>query len=345
MVSGKRLFILLAALFCIVPATARPDQPDAGLLARWDDDPHKDLRAVIVLRGGRIVAERYFNGETADTLHDIRSAGKSVTALLAGIAIDRGAISRVEDRLATYWPVSRGSPVGDVPLQDILTMRSGLDAFDEDPASPGNEDRMDEAPDPSAFLRAIPASGKPGLDYRYNSATAYAAGIMIAEATGEPMATFAGRTLFRPLGINRWKWDADASGYTKGQGNLYLTARDLGRIGEMVRNGGRHRGKQIVSAQWIAQMLMPRVAIAQADPYADSYGYFWYVKDWQIGGRTLRISFASGNGGNKIYIAPDLGLVVAITSSAYGHGYGQRRSQDILEAILKAEIDKRLSPL
>jgi len=78
------------------------------------------------------------------------------------------------------------------------------------------------------------------------------------------------------------------------------------------------------------------VAIGDADPYADGYGYLWYAKTHRVADRDVPVRFASGNGGNKIYIVPSYRLVVAITSSAYGRGYGQRRSQAILLAILAA---------
>jgi CubicO group peptidase (beta-lactamase class C family) len=76
--------------------------------------------------------------------------------------------------------------------------------------------------------------------------------------------------------------------------------------------------------------------IADRDPYADAYGYMWYVKRHMIGDRTVTVHFASGNGGNKIYVVPAHRMVVTITSSAYGRGYGQRRSQEILLRVLAA---------
>ena len=167
-----------------------------GVLAGFDHDEHPDLRGVIVLRDGRVVAERYYNGETPDTLHDIRSAGKSVTALLVGIAIDQGKIHDVDDVVSTYWPEARGSAIGDVPIRHVLTMRSGLAAFDEDASSPGNEDKLDVAPDPLAFLRSVPRADPPGSRYRYNSLTAYTAGVVVAKATGRSMADFARTSLF-----------------------------------------------------------------------------------------------------------------------------------------------------
>ncbi len=128
--------------------------------------------------------------------------------------------------------------------------------------------------------------------------------------------------------------ESDAAGYTKGQGNLSITARELATIGEMVRNDGTYRGHRIVSAAWLRAALAPKVTISGSDPYADGYGYFWYSKVQQIEGKPVPVSFASGNGGNKIYVVPSRHLVVAITSSAYGHGYGQRRSENILRAII-----------
>jgi CubicO group peptidase (beta-lactamase class C family) len=310
----------------------------ASVLVQWDQDPHPDLRGVVVLRNGRLVAQRYYNGADPAELHDVRSAGKSVTALLLGIAIDRRAIRSVDDPVERYWPAARDSAVGPVALRDLLTMRSGLAANDDDPASPGNEDRLDEAPDPLKLLLTVPRAESAGARYNYNSLTAYAAGVVVAEATRTRMDRFAERHLFAPLGIEQWRWDSDASGVTKGQGNLRLSTRSLAAIGEMVRNGGRAEGRQVISAHWIAEMLKPRVGIADADPFADGYGYFWYSKTYQIAGHDIRISFGSGNGGNKVYVVPACRLTVAITSAAYGRGYGQRRSEAILKAILAAEV-------
>jgi len=328
--------LLLLAVTIAAPAAARSAPDLDTVLARFDADEHPDLRGVVVLRDGRIVAERYYNGETPDSLHDIRSAGKSITSLLVGIAIDRGKIRSVDDPVARYWPEAKGSAIGDVPLSDLLTMRSGLAAFDEDPASPGNEDKMDDAADPLAFVLSVPRADPPGTRYRYNSVTAYTAGVVVAKATGHWLGDFAGTALFAPLGIARWHWAADSAGYTKGQGNLSLTTRSLATIGEMVREGGRYRGHRIVSAAWLRKALAPKLGIADSDPYADGYGYFWYSKVQQIDGKPVAVSFASGNGGNKIYIVAARHLVVAVTSSAYGHGYGQRRSEAILKAVLGA---------
>ncbi|WAS98863.1 serine hydrolase domain-containing protein [Nannocystis punicea] len=324
-------------LLACTPALGTPSRA-AGrfddVLAGLDHDEHADLRAVSVHRGRRRVALRTYNGARADELHDVRSAGKSITSLLAGAAFDRGMLRDPADPVQRYLPASRGSAFADVPLRDLLDMRSGVDAFDEDPASPGHEDRMDAAPDPVAFAWSVPRATAPGLHYRYNSLAAYVAGLVVQQACGQDLEAFAGDALFAPLGITRWHWARDAAGNAKGQGNLSLAVDDMVRIGRLLLDGGKHDDTRVIGRDWIDRTLQPAVDIGDADPYASHYGLYWYHATHAARGGPVRVSFASGNGGNKIYVVPALDLVIAITSRAYGRGYGQRRSQAILQALL-----------
>ena len=305
-----------------------------SVLSTFENDVHKDLHGVIAIRNGEVVAEKYYNGGDRETLVDIRSAGKSVTSLLFGIALDQGAIESLDDPVAKYWPETKGSPIGPVRLADVLTMRTGLAADGDDPESPGYEDHLDEAEDPLAFVMSVPRMEAPGVKYRYNSLAAYITGVVIAKATGMGMEAFARKNLFEPLAIDRWEWQEDQAGITKGQGNLFLTVRAFARIGEMVLNGGAYHGRQVVSRKWIGESLKPRFDISDGDPFANGYGYYWYHQVYQLNGRSIEVSFASGNGGNKIYVVPEFNLVVSVMSRAYGKGYGQRRSESILKAIL-----------
>lgn len=330
--------LLLLPLFvsCAALAQSNTSSTLSTVLQSYDSDTHGDLRAVVVLRNGALVAERYYNGETADTLHDIRSAGKSITALLVGAAEARGHL-KTTGTVGQYWPEVASSPAGKVILDDVLTMRSGLAAFDEDANSPGNEDKLDEAADPTDFVRRVPSSATPGSVYRYNSLTAYIAGRVVESASGADLETFAAKTLFAPLGITRWSWGRDIAHHPKGQGNLSLRARDTAKIGQMVLDEGVFDGRRVIDASWIKAALAPRVATGETDRYADHYGYFWYAKTQQIAGEKIPVFFASGNGGNKIYVIPTRRMVVSVASSAYGKGYGQRRSEEILKALLNVE--------
>jgi hypothetical protein len=95
-----------------------------------------------------------------------------------------------------------------------------------------------------------------------------------------------------------------------------------------------------VSQQWLQKSLSAIVAIDSADRYAESYGYLWYQKHYVIRADTVLVHFASGNGGNEIYIVPQDRLVITIASSAYNTRYGQPRSESILLGVLRV-IDSR----
>jgi CubicO group peptidase (beta-lactamase class C family) len=334
-----RIAIVAVITVCTscAPVESRTIASLQPILAALENDEYDDLHSVTVIQNGVLVAEQYYNDGDRQTLLDVRSAGKSVTSLLFGIAHDQRAIESLDDPVVKYWPDAEGSAIGPVRLADILTMRSGLAADGEDPESPGYEDKLDEADDPLAFALAVPGADAPGTRYRYNSLTAYIAGVVIVRATGEGLEDFARDNLFEPLKIERWDWQEDRAGYTKGQGNLFLTAPDFARIGEMVLNGGAYNGQQVVSSEWIEESLKPRFDISDSDPFASGYGYYWYHQVYPVNGRSIEVSFASGNGGNKIYVIPEFDLVVSIMSRACGQGRGQRRSEGILKAILATQ--------
>jgi CubicO group peptidase (beta-lactamase class C family) len=307
-----------------------------ALFLELQRDPARDLKGVVVSRHGCIVAERYFNGAGPQSLHDIRSAGKSITATLVGIAIRQGLIDGVDAPIARYLPPSMPPAQQLIRVVDLLTMRAGLDSDDEHPDSAGNEDRLDESPAWLPFAYAVPMKDAPGQRYVYSSLTAFLAGAMVEHASGMTLHAFARKHLFDPLGIADTQWRQGPQGEGVGQGNLRISARDMVRIGQLYLEGGEAGGQRLLDPAWVAQALSPIVAIADQDPYADGYGYMWYSKAWPREGGPVRVHFASGSGGNKIYLVPALGLVVAITSSAYGQGYGQRRSEQILLRLLNA---------
>jgi CubicO group peptidase (beta-lactamase class C family) len=314
-----------------------------SLVTELRADERRDLNGVFVSIDGATALEEYFNGEGPDTLHDMRSAGKSITSLAVGIAIDRKLIRGVDVPLTTLLPEPAAPDKARIKLEDVLTMRSGLDADDEVAESAGNEDKMDRAPDWLTFALRVPMKDTPGRTYTYSSVNAFLAGAVVERATGGPLDLFATKYLFEPLGITKTEWRRGPNNRTAGQGNLRMRLRDMARIGEMVLHegeiGGNGTGKgarRVVSRAWIQRSLTGITPIAARDPYADAYGYMWYLKQHKVGARDVTVHFASGNGGNKIYIIPSHRMVVAITSSAYGRGYGQRRSQEILLRILAA---------
>ncbi|MEO8448829.1 MAG: serine hydrolase domain-containing protein [Gemmatimonadota bacterium] len=195
---------------------------------------------------------------------------------------------------------------------------------------------MDESTDWTAFVHTVPMKWPPGERYVYSSLNAFLAGAVVEHASRMALQDFAERYFFGPIGIERFRWRRGPNGEGVGQGNLSITARDMVKIGELFERRGRLGDRQIVDSLWVGEALASRTDIGAADRYADGYGYIWYSKRYDHGGTSTTVHFASGNGGNKIYLVPASDLVIAITSSAYGRGYGQQRSERILLRVLDA---------
>ncbi len=303
-------------------------------LQAYEADTTRDLKGVAVQQHGVRLVERYYNGQRDTTLHDIRSAAKSITSMLVGLMLQRRPVHTLDTPLGTLLPGALVAEQQRIRLRDLLTMRAGFDSDDEDSTARGNEVLLDESADWMAFLRGVPMKHPPGERYVYSSLTAFVAGRVVEQRMGQPLSDFARNALFEPIGIRRFVWRRGPKGEGVGQGNLFISLRDMTALGELVLRNGRANGQPLVDSAYLAQSLSAQVPIGDVDPYADSYGYMWYTRQHVVNGEPVRVHFASGNGGNKIYVIPQRDAVVTIASRAYGRRHGQRRSERILLDVL-----------
>ena len=299
--------------------------------------PPGDFRGLVVLKDGKLVVEEYFNTYWRETIHDIRSAGKSVTALLLGIALDKGLIKSEEQSLSEFFPQAKRLKA-DIQIRHLLMMSSGLAADDDDPASPGNSSKWLTEPDWVGFALSLPMAFKPGEKFVYNDLCPMLTGAIIEQVSGRKLADFAREYLFAPLGIREVYWYTGVSGQTAPMGNLYLSTLDLAKLGQLMLSKGSWHGQQLISSAWISRVEQQQFALS--DRYAQGYGYYWYRSSAMVKDKTYDYVFASGNGGNLLFVVPKANLVVSLTSSAYGQGYGHQRSHTIFELILKALVDR-----
>lgn len=300
-----------------------------------------DFRGVVVIKDHKIVLEEYFNTYWRETVHDIRSAGKSVTSMLIGIAIDKGFVKGIDQPIMDFFTKEKATfkiskQVEDITIKDILTMSSGLDADANDINSKGNELYLLASDDWVKFALQLPTAFEKGRQYRYNSVCAMLAGAIIENATGMQLSAFADQYLFGPLGINNYYWYAGPHHRTAGMGNIYFTAFDFAKLGVLLTQNGQWEGKQIISQSWIKDMFTKHLDISAQDPFGDGYGYLWYISSKEVNNKAYTYFYASGNGGNKLYVVPELDLVVSILSSAYGRGYGHGRAENIFQLILQS---------
>ena len=285
---------------------------------------------VVAYKGNEKVYSDCWNNYKADDCTHIMSATKSIMALLIGIALDKGRIGSVDDKVLDYFPgykAKRGEKtIYDVTIKHLLTMRAPYKCKG-DPwtkvCSSGNwtYSSLD-------FL-----GGRKGLtdEFHYQTVCLHILSGILYRATNLKTVDFANRYLFEPLGIaehknyyaetaeehkaftigrtpkeNIWFSDPDGLG-TPGYG-LCMSAEDMAKIGLLCLNKGCYNGKQIVSSAWIAEMTRPR--IVESDHFRGmEYGYLWWMID-----RKKNIYAAIGNSGNVIYINPEKNIVVSVAS-------------------------------
>lgn len=301
--------------------------------------PHRDFRGLVVLKDDKVVIEEYYHTYWRKTVHDIRSAGKSITALLLGVAIRDGLIKDLDQ--SVYDLFSKNTRVNKdyqkITLRHLLDMTSGLDADTDDPKTPGQAGQWMDKDDWKEYLLNVPVKSAPGKTWVYADIHAVLIGLAIEEASGMSLRDYAQQKLFDPLGIDQVYWYTNAANQTGGAGNLYITALDFAKLGQIVLNEGKWNGSQIIDANYMKELLEhKKFELLEYFPFADTYGFLWYKSTRTYAGKKLDYLFASGNGGNHLIVVPSEKLVIALTSSAYGPGYGQGRSYTIMTKILNA---------
>jgi CubicO group peptidase (beta-lactamase class C family) len=298
-----------------------------------------------------LLYEGYFGGAGRDTLHDVRSASKSWTALLVGIAIDRGELAGVDARVLPLFagrgPFAHPDPRKDaISVEDLLTMSSLLECDDWNSFSRGNEERMYVMEDWVRFTLDLPVKGfapwqtppekaRYGRSFSYCTAGVATLGAVLEKTTARELEEYARERLFAPLGIGEVHWKRSSLGLALAGGGLGMRSRDLLALGELVLRGGEAGGRRVVSRRWIDAMLTPRAAVDEET----EYGYLWWRREVAAGGGTVEVWFASGNGGNKVWVVPELGAVAVLTATAFNEPWMHEQADEILvEHLLPAIV-------
>jgi CubicO group peptidase (beta-lactamase class C family) len=309
----------------------------------------KKIGSVLIARHGKLIYEAYFDGDAA-TLRDTRSATKSITDALIGIAIDEHKLSGVDAKVLALLPeharkIENPDPrKAAITVEDLLTMSSPLECDDWNDASRGNEERMYLVEDWTQFILDLPIRGRMrvgdqaeappyGRYFSYCTGGVFTLSEVIEKATGARTDLYARDKLFRPLGITNVEWVYSPLNIPQTGGGLRLTSRDLLKIAQLYLNGGEWQGKRIVSQDWVHKSTQPH---AQIDEVTE-YGYLWWLKSFKSGEKSYPAFFMSGNGGNKVVVIPALDMAVVITSTNYNtHGMHEQTEKILTDYVLAA---------
>ena len=303
---------------------------DKGNLESYIAENQPNICQVCVLKGGEEIYSHEWNGYRKVDCTHIMSATKSIIALLVGIAIDKGMMGGVDEKVLSYFPeyqVKRGEKtIYDVTVGHLLTMRAPYKGKG-DPWSKVCSS-LDWTKASLDFL-----GGRKGItgEFNYKTVCLHILSGILFKATGITTVNFANEYLFGPLGIAEHSnyyaksaeehvqftigkepkenvWFADRQGLgTPGYG-LCMSAADMTKIGQLCLQKGVWNGRQIVSQQWLKEMTAPRT-VESNNFRGMSYGYLWWIVHPE-----KSIYAAIGNSGNVIYVNPDTNTVAAVTS-------------------------------
>ena len=265
-------------------------------------DAHTETTAFLVIKNDAVLFEQYYEGYKRDSISNIFSVSKSVTALLVGIAIDEGLINDVNDPITQYIPeLKDGHPYFEqLTIEHLLNMRSGL-KFDESYSSPFDEvSRLYYGRQQLKQIAKYDFLHEPGTHHEYQSANTTLLGIAIERMAGMELGKYLEKKVWIPLEMENpatWSVDDNKNRNAKAFCCLNTTAIDLAKIARLVLNNGRFKGKQIVSEQWISKIRTP-------NKDNDCYQYQWYSAN--CSDKFMAIGIL----GQNIYVDPSQDLII-----------------------------------
>ena len=317
-----------------------------SLIESLERGDYRKITSVALLHRGSRVFEWYAAGMDASTLHNTRSATKTITGMLVGIAIEQDHLDSVTTPISSVIPMGEAvrnpDPRKDaITLEDLLTMSSLLECDDFNSFSTGNEERMYLTENWSGFALDLPIRGfapwatRPedspyGRSFSYCTAGVTLLGTILERATGVPVEQFAADHLFSPLGIEDQVWSRTGERTAMTGGGLLLTTRDLAVLGQLSLDGGRYGNAQVVPSAWMSASVDAHVEV----DHETQYGYLWWLKTLHSKGVSHPSHYMSGMGGNRVAVFPGLDLVAVITSQ----NFGDREAHPLTESLLEDHV-------
>ena len=290
-----------------------------------DSQDAPQFHGLLIARHGKLVLEEYFHGFDRETLHNLRSASKSLTAMVAGAAMYAGVPLKLTSPV--YQVMNGGAFPSDVDpqklamtLEHLLTMSSGYFCDDTNDDAPGNEETMWQQtaePDFYRYTMKVPMATPPGENAVYCSASPNLALGMVGRAAHEDPISLFDRLIGQPMKIRRYDWGLDPAGNPYGGGGMNMLLRDFIKLGQLMLNRGTWEGRRIVSQDFAARASSRLYHLRNI-----YYGFLWWGEDYPYKNRTVYAFSARGAGGQTVTVVPELDLIVATLAGNFSSRKG-----------------------
>jgi CubicO group peptidase (beta-lactamase class C family) len=283
---------------------------------------YPETHSMLIIHNRKLVLESYFPGVNSsgtmidwgiDTPHEIQSASKSFRSMLIGIAIDKGYIEGVDRSLFSFFPqygyLNDEEAKGRITLEHVLTMSSGLSWIEWAApfSSPSNNLGQMYAKPSTEWLPYVlsrPMQFEPGSTFVYNTGASLMLDDIVAGSINTTLAEFT-KTHYS---------DLVEGGTSNNPYAATMTPRDMAKLGYLYLYDGYWKDNQVISQEWIERSVTP--AFYQISSSQGDYGYQWWSRSFS--GGKYHCYFASGNGGQFIFVFKDLDLVVVSTGGNFG---------------------------
>jgi hypothetical protein len=238
----------------------------------------ENTHSVLIAQNGKLMYESYFSGYTSAIPHDMRSASKSISSAMVGIAIDQNMIVDENEKLFNFLPEKYKTTTDtlkkQISIHSLLTMSSGLDAIDFgiERDSYATEDNYQQQQDITKYILEAPMLYKPNLHSNYGSANPYLLGVIVDSVSSEPLELFMDKTLFQKLNISNYIIQSDGHGIPYFGGGMYLTPRDMLKFGQLYLSEGKWKNERIVSKEWVKKSFK-NYHILENTQDKNGYGY------------------------------------------------------------------------
>ncbi|MEE1943791.1 serine hydrolase [Pedobacter sp. KR3-3] len=304
-----------------------------------------NTHSVLIAKNNKLLYEAYFGGNDAATPHDLRSASKSISSALIGMAIDRHILRDTAQKLVDLLPSSYQSLMQEprkqaISLGNLLTMSSGIDAVDFgiERKSAAAEDNYQPTPDWAKTVLAAPMINYPGTHANYGSANPYLLGFVLAHKLKQGTLDFIDQNLYKPLAISNYIIQQDEKANPYFGGGIFMRSRDMLKFGLLYANKGQWQGRQLISRAWVNASFKNYLNL-ENHPEKNGYGFLWWHYSYKVGNRMLESIEARGAGGQYIFILPALDMVIVITSGNFRNGRVWQPEKIVENYILPAFIN------
>ncbi len=295
------------------------------------------LKALLVVKNGKLIAEKYFHGGSVGQDERIQSVTKSYTSALTGIALEQGCLTSLDQKMMEFFPELtdriRDPRKEQISIRQMLQMRAG---YPWEESSGELFDLLYAGFRPSNLVD-VPLVRDPGSDFDYSNLTAHLVGVVTARSCGTDLKSFAQEYLFGPLEVEVGEWITDWEGNYNGHGDLHFNARDMAKFGLLYLNEGSYKGNQIVPTDWVEESL--RVYSEDAWGYRVGrnfkdigYGYQW----WSVTAGDYQYNLAWGHGGQQIAVVDGYDMVIVVKADPLFGDHGDtpwKREKENLNVV------------